>query len=148
MEIIVSHQLTDLDGLGAMVAANKLYPEARAVFTGRLHRTVKDFLVLYKDEIRVYNLEDIDLQEVNHVIMVDTWRKEKTGDLYELLDWDRCQITIFDHHRHKKADWMDFDYSEEVGSATTILINKIIAKDLYLNPFEATVCALAIYADT
>lgn len=148
MEIIVSHQMTDLDGLGAMVAANKLYPGARPVFTGRLHRTVRDFLVLYKDEIRVYNLEDIDIKKVNHVIMVDTWRKENTGDLYELLDWDNCQITVYDHHRHEKTDWIDFDYSEEVGSATTILIKRIIAENLHLNPFEATICALAIYADT
>lgn len=52
MDIIITHELTDLDGLGAMVAARKLYPQARPVFPGRLHRMVRDFMALYKDEIK------------------------------------------------------------------------------------------------
>lgn len=148
MDIIVSHQLTDLDGLGAMVAANKLYPDAKAVFVGRLHRTVKDFLVLYKDELETYTLDEVNIDEVERVIMVDTYKKEMTGDLYQMLDWDKCQVVVYDHHPHEKEDWITLDMSQDLGSATTILVNRIVAEDLKLNPFEATVCALAIYADT
>ncbi|MFP4661509.1 MAG: CBS domain-containing protein [Halanaerobiales bacterium] len=148
MDIIVSHQPVDLDGLGAMVAANKLYPDAKPVLSGRLHRTVKDFLVLYKDEIETYTLEDIDFNELNRIIMVDTYKKEMLGDINGRINWDDCEVIIYDHHPHQKKDWVSLDLSEEVGSATTILVNRIVAEDLKLNPFEATVCALAIYADT
>jgi len=148
LDIIVSHQLTDLDGLGAMVAANKLYPDAKPVFIGRLHRTVKDFLVLYKDEIETYTLDQIDLELVDRVIIVDTYKKDMLGDLNKKLDWINCEVIIYDHHPHQKEDWVSLDMSEELGSATTILVNRIVAEDLELNPFEATVCALGIYADT
>lgn len=148
MDIIVSHQLTDLDGLGAMVAANKMYPDAKPVFVGRLHRTVKDFLVLYKDEIEIYTLDQIDLDLVDRVIIVDTYKKDMLGDLNRKLDWNKCELIIYDHHPHQKAGWVSLDMSEELGSATTILVNRIVAEDLELNPFEATVCALGIYADT
>ncbi|MFP4016807.1 MAG: CBS domain-containing protein, partial [Halanaerobiales bacterium] len=148
MDIIVSHLPTDLDGLGAMVAAGKLYPDAKPVLLGRLHRTVKDFLVLYKDEIQTYTLDDIDLNRLDRVIMVDTYKKEMLGDISKSINWEDCEVIIYDHHPHQKEDWVLLDLSEEVGSATTILVNRIVAEDLKLNPFEATVCALAIYADT
>ncbi|MFW6306702.1 MAG: CBS domain-containing protein [Bacillota bacterium] len=148
MDIIVSHNLTDLDGLGAMIAAGKLYPEAKAVFVGRLHQTVKDFLVLYKDEIETYTLDEIELENVDRVIMVDTNKKEMTGELEERLDWENCEVIIYDHHPHDKEEWVTLDLSENVGSATTILVNRLVAKDIKINPFEATLGALAIYADT
>ncbi len=148
MEIIVSHQLTDLDGLGAMVAAGKLYPAAKPVFVGRLHRLVNDFMVLYRDEIIIYDLKEIELSTVQRVIIVDTHRRELLGELKELLDWSKVEVIIYDHHPHEQLDWVDYDFSQAVGSATTILINKIIEQGLKLNPLEATICALAIYADT
>ncbi|AZO95608.1 CBS domain-containing protein [Halocella sp. SP3-1] len=148
LDIIVSHQLTDFDGLGAMVAARKIYPAAKAVFVGRIHRLVKDFLVLYRDEIEVFKLKEIDLSKVDRVIIVDTYKIERLGDLKDKIDWSRCETVVYDHHPHDKLDWVTLDLSQEVGSATTILINKIIAESRELNPLEATICALAIYADT
>ncbi|MEJ6951012.1 CBS domain-containing protein [Natronospora cellulosivora (SeqCode)] len=148
MDIIVSHQVTDLDGLGAMVAAARLYSDAKPVFVGRLHRVVKDFLVLYKDEIRIYNNDEIDYTEVSRVIIVDTYTRDRLGKIQKKIDWDNVEVIMYDHHPHEKQEWVDLDLSEDVGSATTILINKLNTEGLELNPFEATVCALAIYADT
>lgn len=148
MDIVVSHQLTDFDGLGAMVAASKLYPDSKAVFVGELQSIVRDFLVLYKDEIETYQLDEINLDIVKRIIIVDTYRKEMLADLKDKIDWTSYEVIIYDHHSHQKQKWVDLDLSENVGSATTILINRIIVEDIKLNPFEATVCALAIYADT
>lgn len=148
MDIIVSHQLTDFDGLGAMVAAHKLYPEAIPVFPGRRHRLVKDFMVLYKDEIEIKSFQDIDTDKVTRVIIVDTNKRDMLGELNSVINWELVEVIVYDHHPHDNLSWADQELSEDVGSATTILVNKIIERGLELNPFEATVCALAIYADT
>lgn len=148
MDIIVTHEITDFDGLAAMIAAQKLYEDARPVFVGRLQQTVKDFMALYRDEITVYNLKDIDLEEIKRVIIVDTCDNRRLGELYHKLDWDQVEVIVYDHHPHKTPDWVNLDLSQELGAAATILINRISAEEQKLNPLEATVCALGIYADT
>ncbi|MFW6035584.1 MAG: CBS domain-containing protein [Halothermotrichaceae bacterium] len=148
MELIVSHRLTDFDGLGAMVAAKKLYPDAEAVIIDRMHRLVKDFMVLYKDEVDIKTLSDITFKEIDKIIIVDTNQKKLLGRLNKEVNWDKCQVILYDHHEHDTLDWVDLDLSQDVGAATTILINKIIAEKKELNPLEATICALGIYADT
>lgn len=149
MDIIVSHQLTDLDGLGAMVAAQKLYPEAIPVFVGRLHRLVKDFMALYRDEvIRIYQLKDVNLEDIKRVIIVDTNDPGRLGKLKSVVVRKDVEVIMYDHHPHQDLDWVELDFSQNVGSATTILVNRIIAERIRLNPVEATLFALAIHADT
>ena len=152
MDIIVTHNITDLDGLSAMIAAAKLHKDARPVFVGRLHRMVRNFMALYRDEFQVARLEDIDLDSVERVIIVDTYDINRLGSLTQKIDWDRddLEIIVYDHHPHKPEDVprVDLDLSQTVGSATTILVNKIKAENINLNPLEATLCALGIYADT
>ena len=148
MEIIVGHQHTDFDGLAAMVAAKKLYPEAKAVFPGRVQDPVKDFMALYKDEVEILYLSDIDLDKVTKVIIVDTAEKSALGELSKKLNLEEIEIIVYDHHPHSPKDWINYDYSQEIGASVTILIEEIIEKNIELNPLEATICALGIYADT
>ena len=148
MEIIVSHDLTDLDGLAAMIAAGKLYPAARPVFVGRQHQMVRDFMALYRDEIRVWNYQEIDPAEVERVIVVDTFSRERLGKLNQEINWEEVEVIVYDHHSHEEIGWADLDLSQSLGSSTTILINRIKAEEIALNPAEATLFALGIYADT
>ncbi len=148
MEIIVSHDLTDLDGLAAMIAAGKLYPAARPVFVGRQHQLVRDFMALYRDEIRVWKYQEINPEEVERVIVVDTFSRERLGKLTDDINWQEVEVIVYDHHPHEELDWADLDLSQTLGSATTILINRIRAEEIALNPGEATLFALGIYADT
>ena len=148
MEIIVGHQHTDFDGLAAMVAAKKLYPEAKAVFPGRVQDPVKDFMALYKDEVEILYLSDIDITKVSKVVIVDTAEKSALGELSKKLNLDEIEVIVYDHHPHSPKDWINYDYSQKVGASVTILIEEIIEKGIELNPLEATICALGIYADT
>jgi len=148
VEIIVGHQHTDFDGLAAMVAAKKLYPEAKAVFPGRVQDPVKDFMALYKDEVEILYLSDIDITKVSKVVIVDTAEKSALGELSKKLNLDEIEVIVYDHHPHSPKDWINYDYSQKVGASVTILIEEIIEKGIELNPLEATICALGIYADT
>ena len=150
MEIIVSHKLTDLDGLAAMIAANKLHPEAIPVFVGRVQQKTRDFMALYRDEFKVYNIKEIreDLNRIEKIIIVDTNSRDRLGELKNKIDWSRTEVIIYDHHPHTVQDWMDYDYSEKIGSAAAIIVNRIKEKDIEVNPIEATLFLLGIYADT
>ena len=45
MEIITSHTNADFDALASMVAAKKLYPDARIVFAGSQEKSMRDFFL-------------------------------------------------------------------------------------------------------
>ena len=44
MEVILTHENTDFDGLASLLAANKLYPEAIPVLPRHLNRNLRHFL--------------------------------------------------------------------------------------------------------
>jgi len=148
MDIIVSHHFTDLDGLGAMIAAHALYPEAKPVFTGRIDKLVRNFMALYRDEFEILKISEINLSNINRIIIVDTHSRHMLGKLEDKLNWNEVEVILYDHHSHQELDWVNLDLSQMIGSATSIIVNKIIAENIRLNPLEATVCALGIYADT
>ncbi|GAB6098963.1 CBS domain-containing protein [Halanaerocella petrolearia] len=147
MEIITSHQRTDFDGLAAMVAAKKLYPEARMVFSGKLANNVKNFMALYKDRIPIKRVSDIDKPEVERVIMVDNDLPARTGSLADLFEKEQVDILIYDHHQENTA--VDDDkIIKSVGATTTILVEKLLQQEVEITSFEATLFALGIYEDT
>ncbi len=148
MEIIVSHDLTDLDGLAAMIAAQKIYPEAQPVFVGRQQQMVRDFMALHRDEIKVEKYKNIDPQKVTKLIIVDTNSRERLADLAKEINLQEVEVILYDHHSHDRINWVDLDFSKNLGSATTILVQEIIVREIAISSIEATLFALGIYADT
>lgn len=149
MEIIVSHNNTDLDGLAAMVAAKKLYPDAELVCAGKLHRNVREFMSLHKDTLNVILAKDVLPELVERLILVDTKSASRIGELKQLVEKPGIDIHIYDHHPRSAGDVPgSLEVIEPLGAATTLLVEKIKEKELEINPFEATIFALGIYEDT
>ena len=46
--IITSHINADFDAIGAMLAAQKLYPDAVILFPGSQEKNLRDFFISYK----------------------------------------------------------------------------------------------------
>ncbi len=149
MEIIVSHNNTDFDGLAAMIAAKKLYPEAEFVYGGKLHSNVREFMALHKDTFVFRSAKDIPLKEVTRIIMVDTKNPARIGEARVVLQNTGIDIHIFDHHPLSPDDISgSYEIVEQVGAATTILVEHIREQNISINSFEATIFALGIYEDT
>ncbi|MGM0502264.1 MAG: CBS domain-containing protein [Bacillota bacterium] len=149
MEIIISHQRTDFDGLAAMVAANKLHPEAFMVFSGKRTNNVKRYMSLYKDRITVRTASDINKKQINRVIMVDTRVAARVGPFSDLVEQDDVEVLIYDHHLGRKNTIAGAnEMVEPVGATTTMLVDKIYEQGLDITSFEATLFALGIYEDT
>jgi len=149
MEVIVSHSNTDFDGLAAMVAAKKLYPDAELVFPGKLCRNVQEFMALHKDTLNVRMVKDIPLQHVSRLILVDTRSRSRIAALQRLVGKPEVDIHIYDHHPAYPEDIQGhLEITAMVGATTTILVEQIRSQNIGLNSFEATILALGIYEDT
>ena len=72
MEIITTHTGTDFDALASMVAARKLYPEAKLSFPGSVAKEVKQFICIYGSILETIPSVELDLGKVDRLILVVT----------------------------------------------------------------------------
>ncbi len=150
MEIITSHQNMDFDGLACILAAGKLYPDAKCILPNTLESNVLEFLKIYPEiKKKFYDLKSDDYKKIKILILVDNQYKERLGDLSKILPSQSITIYIYDHHP-KSLNGLkgELEIYKECGASTTILIQKIREKNISITPQEATIFALGIYEDT
>jgi tRNA nucleotidyltransferase (CCA-adding enzyme) len=145
VQLILTHENTDFDGLASQLAASKLYSQAQPVLPRRPNRNLRDFLILYWDELPYVRHDDLPRRmEVERIILVDTQTLITPKGMT-----DDTVVQIIDHHplsRDLPPNWI---YTgEEVGATVTLLLERIIAEGIPLTPVEATLLALGIYEDT
>ncbi|MBU1567053.1 MAG: CBS domain-containing protein [Proteobacteria bacterium] len=150
MRVITTHLNADFDGLAAMIAAQKIYPDAVMAFSGSQERNVREFTsqsLLYNYDFR--KIKDIDLQAVDTLILVDTRSSERIGPFAECLNNPGIALHLYDHHLHNPGDLKgQVEVIRDFGSTTTILMNILQEKLIDISANEATIFALGIYEDT
>lgn len=153
MQIIATHVNADFDALASQVAAGRLYPDAVMVRCRSVAQNVRDFLALHKDRFKLVLARDIDPAVVERLILVDVRRASRLRDLDGLLERIRGQggvdVHVFDHHAGSDDDIRgSLERIEPVGAAVTLLIEELQARGLRVDPLEATLFMLGLYADT
>lgn len=147
MKLITSHQNLDFDGLASMVACSKLYPEALMAFSGNLEQEVKRFFAFYKNVLPIRFSNKIKTEHVEQLILVDIHTSDRIGKFNEIIE--KVPVTIYDHHfPYEKAIPGAALHMKAYGATVTSLIELIRENEVSINPFEATLFALGIYADT
>jgi tRNA nucleotidyltransferase (CCA-adding enzyme) len=154
MEIIVTHEMADFDAMAAAVAAQKLHPDTTILLSHHLGTQVRAFVNLHRNRFRTAELNEVDLRSVSRVIFVDVRRASRLAHVAPLLARARdgdpgLAITVYDHHAAAPDD-VDAQLAivEPVGSATTLLVERIRSRDLTLDEVEATLFSLGIHEDT
>lgn len=150
MEIILSHNNLDFDGLASLLAAKILNPDSHIVLDGKISKNIQEFFALHKDAFPYKVANQLEKEEITAAIIVDTACAKRLGPLnkYFLLHPEKVKA-IYDHHPSTPEDFPVGEGSiEQLGAATTILVEKIKEKELKLSSLEATVLALGIYEDT
>lgn len=150
MQVITTHTNADFDSFASMVAAKKLYPEARVFFPGSQEKSVRRFLseTNYSD-IKFEKIKKADLDKIDHIIIVDTKSPERIGKLSEIIDRPGVKVHIYDHHPHAIGEIRgELEVMEEVGATATIFTEIIQEKGIAISPLEATILALGIYEET
>lgn len=149
MEVIVSHSNLDFDSLAAMVAAKKLYPEAKMVLVGAQNSNVREFISLHQEIFQFEDPKVLDKSAITRLIVVDTRIADRLGEFTEVAEKPDVELFIFDHHPPTPEDMKaDQSFFEETGATTTILVKLIREKQLRISPLEATLFALGIHEDT
>jgi tRNA nucleotidyltransferase (CCA-adding enzyme) len=150
MEVITSHLNADFDAFASMVAAKKLYPAAVVAFPGSQEKSLREFFM--ESTLYILSIErarDIDLDQVERLILVDTRQSGRIGRFATLANRPDIDIHIYDHHPASEEDIKgQVEVVEEVGATVTLLIREIRARGLEINAEEATILALGIYEDT
>ncbi len=150
MEVITSHTNADFDALASMVAAKKLYPDAKLVFPGSQEKSMRDFFLesmFYALEVE--RLKNIDVESISRLIIVDNRNPTRLAKLAGALKNPGLSIHIYDHHPNAEGDIRgEKEVIEEVGATTTIMVELLKQRDIPINRTEATVLALGIYEET
>lgn len=155
MEIVLTHNNMDFDALAAQFAVTKLCVGTRILPGYPLVGNVREFLSLYRDALPLSQLKYLDLEKVNHIYIVDCQHVGRLDELAQNLLKDKKNprsYTIFDHHQ-VDPDGLgpgarDDSIIKPVGSTTSIMVEQLIAREIDLTPFEATLLAIGIYEDT
>lgn len=149
MDVIATHNNADFDGLASMVAARKLFPEAKLVLPGGGQEAVRNFLAVHNLDIT--KLKDIDLSQITRLVLVDTQEPDRIGTLKSCVENPLVEVVVFDHHIEPhtfRTDRSKQSVIESVGATTTLLIEQLRRRHLAVTPFEATVMALGLYEET
>lgn len=148
--IITSHVNADFDAIGAMLAAQKLYPEAVIIFPGSQEKNLRDFFIHSMGYL--FNMADpalIDFSDTTCLVVVDTRQRSRLTGVDTLFEKEGVEIIIYDHHPTMSGDLKGtMEISKSYGATTTILSEILAEKQIALTSEEATVMALGIYEDT
>lgn len=149
MDVIATHSNADFDGLASMVAARKLFPEAKLILPGGGQETVRKFLSVH--DLGVIKLKDIALSQITRLVLVDTQDSDRIGALKSCIGNPAIEVVVFDHHVEPDPSCTGCSKQsivESVGATTTLLVEQLRRWHIPVTPFEATVMALGLYEET
>jgi nanoRNase/pAp phosphatase (c-di-AMP/oligoRNAs hydrolase) len=148
MKIITTHKSADFDAFSSAVAASLIYENSEIIFPNTMNPNVKAFYSIHKDLFDGIKLKDLDMDEVDELIVVDTgsWRRLES-DFKKLRNRDDLKISVWDHHEPGDID-ADFVKRVYSGAAVSIFVQEFKKMKLEITPVHATLFLLGLYEDT
>lgn len=150
LTVITTHVNADFDAVASLLAAQKLYPEARVVFPGSQEKNLRNFFVssmVYL--LNMVELKDIDFDRIRRLILVDTRQPQRIGKLAAILQREGLEIHTYDHHPDKSDDVeADVEFVRLTGATVTILTEILQERGITISADEATIMCLGLYEDT
>jgi nanoRNase/pAp phosphatase (c-di-AMP/oligoRNAs hydrolase)/CBS domain-containing protein len=148
MEIITTHKNVDFDALASVVAAQKLYPQARIVLPRSINANVKAFLSIHKDLFQVLSPLEVPHDAVKRLIVVDAKRWDRLDCLDPLRHRPDLEVHVWDHHPGEgDIEAREFRWSD-TGAAVTLLVEELAERGTPLDPVQATLFLAGIHEDT
>ncbi|HAW50618.1 TPA: hypothetical protein DCX16_06690 [bacterium] len=144
MEVITTHTNADFDAIASLVAAGKLFPNAKKVLSGGVENAVKTFLA--ENPCGIVKSRSINLSDINKLILVDTRQLGRIGKFSQVVK--NIPVLVFDHHPNQPDDIQKQGIIKEYGATITILLELLRKKRIKILPEEANLFCLGIYEDT
>src|SRR5512139_218505 len=148
--VITTHINADFDALASLLAAQKLYPDARVVFPGSQEKNLRTFFI--SSLVYLFNMTEVqavELERVKRLVLVDTRQAGRIGRLAGLVGRPGVEVHVYDHHPAGDGDIRgELEACAPTGATVTILIDEIRRRGIALSPDEATIMCLGLYEDT
>ena len=145
MEVILTHEQSDMDAAGSVLAAWLLDPARIPVLPKRRNRNLAAFIEDYKDSLPFITWKAVPKGTIGRIYCVDTQifaAHKKIEGVSDVIVWDHHP------HRHLFPDREENIY-ENTGACTTFLVEKLMERDdIHLSRIHATLMMMAIYEDT
>ena len=139
----------DLDCIGSMVLARHLFPGYVAVRSHLIHPVARNLYNLYENHLGFRPSRDLSGEHVESMVVVDTRSSNRLREFFDVLRAPPEEITVFDHHRQDSGDLEGAVVHErECGANTTLLGLQVMDRGLSVNPDDATIALIGLYADT
>ena len=148
MNVVTTHRNTDLDGLASVVAGTLLYPEAVPVLSKQINPNVKFFLTAHKRLIDIKTVNEIDLDQIETLIVVDTNQWKRLDGLGKLKNKPGLAIDLWDHHAAEGDIEACRANQETLGANITAMVEEIKKRKIEISPVMATLFLAGIYEDT
>lgn len=144
MQLIMTHEQADFDGLASLLGMALTHPGATAVLPRRMNRNTRSFINIFGGELPFTNVADLPAERVETIILVDTQSLVTIKGVN-----NETLINILDHHPRRPnlpENWL-FS-TQPVGACTTLTVELIEQQNLALNPIQASLLLLGIEEDT
>lgn len=144
MDIILTHERTDFDGLASLLGAFLLDQSLIPVLPRQLNRNVEAFFTLYGVELPFVDPRDLPNEPVESVCLVDTQAMTSIKGMVKDL-----KVRVVDHHLERDDLPEEWELNlRDTGATATIFVQAIQERDIPLTPIQATLLLLGIYEDT
>jgi len=151
MELLTTHINADFDALAAVVAAQRLHPEAKIFFPGSREESVRRMLESGFYEVAEIKRKDVAPADITRIILCDVRQRDRIGIVARWLEeHPEIEVLAYDHHPDTAADVPVSGgvVDPGVGSTSTILVEEMRRRGLECGSTEATLLLLGIYEDT
>lgn len=163
--VVFTHTNADFDSLAAAVALSLLWSQqppssekmpTHVVLPRGVHPVVQRFLAFHKHLLPLRGFKTILPEDVHAIGVVDAQNSRRIGRGKAWLDKARS-IHVFDHHQDDTEEDVDPTslvnlatelVIDQVGSTTTLLVERLREANIKPAPAEATLFVLGIRADT
>lgn len=148
MDIITTHKNTDFDGLASVIAGTLLYPGAMGVIPKMVNKNVERFLSTHKTAFKIILPGEVNHDEVNKLIVVDTNQWKRLDRMDALRQRDNLTIHIWDHHSQPGDIEACWSHNEAMGATVTLMIRELRRRKISLSPLDSTILLIGLYEDT
>jgi tRNA nucleotidyltransferase (CCA-adding enzyme) len=150
VRIITTHLSADFDAFAAAVCAVRLFPGSKVLFPGSQEVAVRRFLAESEVSYPEVRLRRARAATIKNAVVVDTRSPSRLGEVYDLIQRDRCPVTVIDHHMEEDEDDIQAGeiFTRPVGATCTIVAELFRERGIEPTAEEATLLLMGIYEDT
>ena len=149
MQLLLSYTRADFNALASLVVARHFYPQGRVYLVGRPEPKTRDFIAAHQERLNVEYDVDYHNEPVELVVLVGVREPYRLGKFSDLVTQPYVPVHIYDNHPPTHQSIVgDQELIERQGTTVTVLLKKLLAEGGRLDPFEATLCLLALCEET